>query len=191
MRIRQLLIIPIVLVALLGATGAALAGGWASVTMAQPSGDVSAGETATLELTVLQHGETPVGWPRLTVVATNAETGAVVRSEALARSAEKGLYTVELVLPTAGTWTFAYESPDLIMDGSATLDVAVPAVAAGAAAAAGAPTSPDSGIVRVVFGAILLVSIGMFGLLIRNRRGDRAGRRLGSAEPREQPLASG
>ena len=171
---RQLLILPLALFALLVLTGSVLAGGWATVTMAQPPTDPSAGDETTVEMTVLQHGTTPVDWPRITVVASNSETGAVVRSEARALSDSTGRYDATFVLPTDGAWAIAFESPDLIMEGSATLDVAViPQVVAASAFDIGTTV----GIAAIV---LLAIGLALAAVVIRNRR-----------EPREQPFGSG
>lgn len=193
MRTRLVLATPAALVALLALASTVLAGGWATVTATESSTVVTAGEATTVELTVRQHGQTPVGWPRLTVVATNAETREVVRSEARSVSAATGLYSATLVFPTAGTWTLAYESPDLAMEGSSTVAVDAGLAAAGSTAPATPGTGgPDSGILRAAFGATALLLLVAFALVIRNHRGDRrTDRPMEPIEPREQRLASG
>ena len=79
-----------------------LAGGWATVAMTEPPtrADGRQGDDR-LDLTVLQHGVTPVSWSAITVIATNAETGETVAGQAAA-SGPAGHYTVALTFPTEG-----------------------------------------------------------------------------------------
>lgn len=135
----------------------ALAGGWATVTVADPDSDPVAGGTAVLDLTVLQHGQTPVSWPRITVIATLGGSDATIRAAAVPSGVE-GHYTVSLTLPVEGRWALTFDSADLMMQGRRTVGVVAgaapppvvtppapapaiapdPAIAAGIAAAAAA-----------------------------------------------------
>lgn len=99
----------LVLVVLMALAPAVLAGGWATVTLDEPPGEIHAGQTWSVGLTVLQHGVTPVhnlgeGFPvEPTFVATNAATGE--RIEAVARPAEEiGRFTLEVTFPSDGEW---------------------------------------------------------------------------------------
>ena len=56
------------------------------------------GQEATIDLRVLQHGKTPVSWPAITVVATDATSGAVIRAKAAGDRA-RGLVRREARLP--------------------------------------------------------------------------------------------
>jgi hypothetical protein len=141
--------LPIATLAALAITSVAIAGNWAQVSAAGPI-DPVAGEETTIELTVLQHGETAVSWPSLNVVATEAESGAVVRAEAEATDTA-GLYRATLVFPTVGEWTLAFESADLVMDGSVRLDVAPAATAA-------IPATASTGAFGLDLLAVLLVT---------------------------------
>jgi hypothetical protein len=123
------------LAALLLATTAAFAGNWAQVTAKDVPVDPPAGEEATISLSLLQHGQTPVSWPRLTVIATEKTTGKVVSVQATASGAA-GSYVAKITFPTEGQWTLSFTSQDLIMEGSATVSVAPPVVA---------PAAPASG----------------------------------------------
>jgi hypothetical protein len=167
--------IPLVLIALLAIAGTTTAGGWATVSMAQPPSDVTPGEETTVELTVLQHGATPVDWPRITIVATNSDTGAVVRADADASSSRLGLYEAALILPTEGAWAITYESPDLVMEGTASLR---------AIAAAPVVVASEGGLLPIALVAITLLLLAALALvMVRTSRH--------AIEPREQPLASG
>lgn len=138
MRHRSIALPAATLTAVLGlllAATAALAGGWAQVTAKNVPVDPPAGQETTISLSMLQHGQTPVSWPRLTVIATEKGSGKVVSAQATA-SGPEGTYVAKLTFPTEGAWTLSFTSQDLIMEGSATVNVAPP-VAAPAAPATG------------------------------------------------------
>ena len=97
------------MVLLLALASAALAGGWAVVTLDAPPGEIHAGEPWTVGFTVLQHGQTPVhkldanspvepllvaehGDRRLEIMATPGE--------------EVGHFTAEVTFPVEGEWTW-------------------------------------------------------------------------------------
>lgn len=100
----------LLLVLLLATASAALAGGWAVVTLDAPPGEIRAGTPWTVGFTVLQHGQTPVhkldanssvepllvaehsGGRRLEVMATPGE--------------EVGHFTAEVTFPVEGEWTW-------------------------------------------------------------------------------------
>lgn len=168
------------LLASLAVASVAASGGWAQVSVQNATVDPPAGQETTIDLRVLQHGKTPVSWPAITVVATDAASGAVVRAKAAAIGPE-GSYVAKIVFPSAGQWTLTFQSTDLVMEGTAAMRVA-PAVAAapGAGSAAeGATTqaqafdaAPLLGVLFVVF---TLVAAG--GLVLRSRAA-RAGTRV-------------
>ncbi len=198
MRTRTLVALPLALLAVLALSAAAFAGGWAAVTMADPPSDITPGEETTVEMTVLQHNQTPVDWPKITVVATNADTGAIVRAKASAVSGHLGQYQATLTFPTDGRWAITYESPDLVMDGTATLAVAaappVPAApaappAAPAAEPATAPTapaavaSPDNLLIPFALAVTGILLVGLFAALLMRRHAQ-------PIEHKEQPIPS-
>ncbi|HEY8167461.1 MAG TPA: hypothetical protein VIF84_01990 [Candidatus Limnocylindrales bacterium] len=163
----RILSIPLTLLATLALAATVMAGGWATVAMTEPAEPPAAGASSVIELTVLQHGETAVSWPRITVVATNNTTGEVIRAEALPSAGQAGMYTASLTFPTDGAWALTYTSPDLVMEGSATL--AVPAAPAPIAA-----SNADPGLV-VALGGMIAAFLLVFGaLVLRDRRADRA-----------------
>ncbi len=181
MRKRALLTVPLALLAVLVFAGAALAGGWASVTMADPPSDIPPGEETSVELTVLQHGKTPVDWPKITVVATNADSGAVVRSEAHPVSGKLGRYAVALTFPTAGEWEITYQSRELVMDGTASLNViaatavAAPAIPATTTTVATSPAAGQSNslLLPALFSILALSAlsaVAIFGVVLFRRR---------------------
>jgi len=173
MRTHRLFAIPIAIAAVLALTTAVLAGGWASVTMTDPTDEPTAGGETIFDLTVMQHGVTPVSWPAITVVATNAETGATVSALAKA-SGPLGHYTVGLTFPTGGAWTIAFASNDLLMEGGQTVavDAAAPAAAASETAAASAV---DVSMVTVLLMLVLAFVGAIAVMLVRDRRAAASG----------------
>lgn len=150
----------------------AVAGGWAQVTAINVPVDPPPGEETTIQLNVLQHGVTPVSWPGLTVIATDATSGAVVAAVAKA-SGPQGSYTATLVFPSAGDWTLTFQSSDLSMEGSAAMHVATPVVAAPATGTAAAFDAMP--LLLALLAVMAILAIG--GLALRNR-GAAAGTRV-------------
>jgi hypothetical protein len=168
--LRRLLPLPLAVLAVLTVAATALAGGWAQVTVPNPPADPPAGEATTIELNVLQHGVTAVSWPRITVIATNEATEEVTAAQAKA-SGPEGHYTATLTFPSEGEWTLSFVSPELQMDGTATLSVLPPIVPAVAT-----PAMPAFDVLPLVALAILalFVVIAVAAVVMRNREGARA-----------------
>jgi hypothetical protein len=96
--------------ALLLSAGAALAGGWATVTPDPGTVEPTAGETTTIGFTVLQHGKTPVGQGNVIVNATGPD-GQVVAFRARAQGVA-GHWVVDMNLPAAGSWEWSVTMPE-------------------------------------------------------------------------------
>ncbi len=91
------------LAAALVAASSAQAGGWATVGVAPLPDGTSAGDTWRPDITVLQHGETPLGG--LTPTLTISEPGGGAERRFTATETDKtGVYTAEVVFPTSGEW---------------------------------------------------------------------------------------
>jgi hypothetical protein len=101
------LIVLSALVAALAASGAASAGGWATVGIAPLADGVDAGETWATEITVLQHGRTPLDGlsPRLTI---SGEGDA--RTFDATPTGKTGVYEARVVFPEAGRWSVVVDS---------------------------------------------------------------------------------
>lgn len=101
------LIVLSALVAALAASGTASAGGWATIGIAPLADGVDAGETWTTEITVLQHGRTPLDGlsPRLSI---SGEGGA--RTFDATPTGKSGVYEARVVFPEAGRWSVVVDS---------------------------------------------------------------------------------
>lgn len=105
---RQLVVLAALVVAL-AVTGAASAGGWATVGVDPYPTDVAAGDVWPAEITVLQHGQTPLAGLSPTLTIRDAETGAI-RDFAAAPTSETGVYAARVVFPETGRWNVVVES---------------------------------------------------------------------------------
>jgi hypothetical protein len=99
---------------LLLAAGTALGGGWATIT-ADEADQPRAGETDAFGFTVLQHGQTPAGWVKATLVVENIATGKALSVAATAQGAD-GHFVANVAFPEAGYWSWHVEITDLISE---------------------------------------------------------------------------
>jgi hypothetical protein len=152
---RRFIALPLAVIASLALAAIALAGGWAQVTVNDSPVDPPAGGGTPIDLRVLQHGVTPVSWPNLNVIATDAASGDTFRTKAQAKGAE-GSYVATLVFPAAGEWTLTFESPELVMEGSAAVNVVAAAVIAPPAQPE-APAAQATATTAPAFDAMLLI----------------------------------
>src|SRR5215203_644506 len=111
------------------------AGGMAIITVTDVPPEPTPGETTTIGFLVMQHGETAVSWPEITVVATETTAGTVVLAPSRAEGGP-GEYVSTIIFPTAGAWRLTFDSPDLYMEGTAVLHVSGPVGAAPAVSTA-------------------------------------------------------
>jgi hypothetical protein len=94
--------------------GTAAAGGWATVKLSSVPRGLSAGEPWNVNITVLQHGRTPVDGLKPTVTitkiaparATSASAGSKSKTFAARPTDGTGVYRARVVFPSAGTWRF-------------------------------------------------------------------------------------
>jgi hypothetical protein len=86
------------------AAPAASAGGWATVGLSSVPTGTAPGDRWSVDLTVLQHGRRPLEGiaPVLTIRNGEGET----RSFTGAPTGEPGVYRVDVVFPSAGTWSY-------------------------------------------------------------------------------------
>ena len=98
----------LVLVAALVAAGTASAGGFATVGLGSLPTGVSAGEPWDPEITILQHGRTPLEglMPMLTIYDENG----VSRDFTATATGEPGVYQAHVVFPESGSWNIAVDT---------------------------------------------------------------------------------
>ena len=97
------------LVTALAAAGTASAGGWATVGFAPLPDGTQAGETWRPEITVLQHGRTPLGGLRPILTIRDVDSGES-RSFTASPTAETGVYEAIVVFPASGRFALEVES---------------------------------------------------------------------------------
>jgi hypothetical protein len=101
-------------VAALVLAGSAAAGGWATVKLSSLPIGLSAGEPWIVNITVLQHGRTPLAGVKPTVtirkVVRTTSAGSRVAKEvhtfAARPTSRTGVYRARVVFPSAGTWRY-------------------------------------------------------------------------------------
>jgi hypothetical protein len=93
----------------LAAAGAAQAGGWASVSVDPLPTGIEEDETWRTEITVLQHGQTPLNGLEPVLTIREATTG-LSREFRAAPTEKAGVYETGVVFPEAGQWNVVVES---------------------------------------------------------------------------------
>lgn len=97
--------------------GTAVAGGWATVKLSSTPKGLSAGEAWLVDITVLQHGRTPIDGLKPTVTIrkvqgarkTSASSGVATaesRTFAARQTDTTGVYRARVVFPSAGMWRY-------------------------------------------------------------------------------------
>jgi len=98
-----------VVAAALALSGVAQAGGWATVGFSPLPDGTAVGETWAPEITVLQHGRTPLGGLSPVVTIRNDSSGEE-RSFTAIETVETGIYSADVVFPSGGDWRAVVES---------------------------------------------------------------------------------
>lgn len=93
----------------LAAVCAAQAGGFATVGVAPLPTGVDAGETWSTEVTILQHGRTPLAGLEPLVIVREQGSG-LERTFRATPSEEPGVYDARVVFPEAGDWNVRVET---------------------------------------------------------------------------------
>lgn len=102
------LIVLAVLTAGLALAASASAGGWATVGIDPLPDGTEAGGTWNPDITVRQHGRTPLDG--LTPVVTITDADGASHDFVAAPAGEPGVYTADVVFPEAGSWDVVVES---------------------------------------------------------------------------------
>jgi hypothetical protein len=160
------------------AAAPAAAGCWATVGLAKPPTGTAAGDVWKAELTIMQHGRTPLANAEPTVTIVNGTSGER-RTFAAGATDRVGRYEAEVVFPSAGHWRYEVNDGFTTMDGQpvpcdrthtfagATIDP--PSGAAGGASGGGSPPLlPIAGGLGGLLAAALLFAY------LRRRQGARA-----------------
>jgi hypothetical protein len=102
---RYTLVAAMALAAVLTAPSTALAGGWATVGLSSLPDGAGPGEEWVVDLTILQHGRTPLEGVKPRVLIRPADGG---REETFAATptGRQGVYRAQVMFPSAGEWTY-------------------------------------------------------------------------------------
>lgn len=95
----------IMIVGSLAVVPATAAGGWATVGLSSLPTGLGPGEAWVVDLTILQHGETPLAGVRPKLTIANVETGKRIEYRPIA-TAEAGVYRANVVFPERGEWEY-------------------------------------------------------------------------------------
>ena len=85
---------------------AAHAGGWATVGLSSTPAGTEPGTPWPVEITVLQHGVTPLEGVKPAVIITSGDAR---ETFAATPTGKPGVYRAEVVFPTAGRWSYAVD----------------------------------------------------------------------------------
>jgi hypothetical protein len=86
---------------------AAGAGGWATVGLSSlPPSGLEAGQDWPVDITVLQHGETPLVGVQPSITVRNLETGAAAGRFEATPTDKPGVYQAVVRFPAEGTWSY-------------------------------------------------------------------------------------
>jgi hypothetical protein len=159
---RVLIVLPVALVLLIAP--AAYAGGWATVGLSSTPAGTEPGKPWPVDITVLQHGVTPLEGVKPSVIITSGDAR---KTFAAKPTGKPGVYRAEVVFPTAGRWSYAVDD-GFITERPHTF----PAVQIGTGTPAPAPATDDGGGPSagwlLVPGVVLLLAAAA--LLARDRR---------------------
>jgi len=165
---RHFIVLSALAIALVAA-GAASAGGWATVGLDPLPTGVGPGDTWKTDMTILQHGRTPLTGLSPTITITLDETG-LSREFVAKETARPGVYEASVVFPEAGPWRVVADSTfgESILTYGPVMIEPTPGSATGGSG--DFPAVP----VLAALGALVLAAAAAFGL-IRQRRLTPAG----------------
>jgi hypothetical protein len=154
----------------LAAPATSLAGGWATVGLSSLPDGAQPGETWVVDLTVLQHGRTPLDGIQPRVLIRDTRDGAE-RAFTTRPTGEPGIYRARVAFPSRGRFTYLVDD-----DFSQVHELGTVRVGAGGQAAAPVATSGTDGItlagaLGIALGAGLLAAV--LTAALRRRRESR------------------
>jgi hypothetical protein len=141
--------------AALAVTAPALGGGFATVGVS-PAPPDEAGAVWKLRLNIKQHGRSPLDGLSPTVIVTGGD--GQTETYAAKPTGEPGIYTVDVVFPTAGTWSYRID------DGFSQVHTFRPVQIVGDGGGSGFPTVP------VGVGMALALALGAALIVVARRR---------------------
>ena len=158
------LLITVALAAALVAAPSAFAGGWATVGLDSTPAGVQPGDPWAVNITVLQHGRTPLEGvqPMLTI-----RNGDATKTFAATPTDKPGVYAASVTFPSAGKWTYE------VNDGFITEQPhTFPAVQIGEPVSAPAATTGDGGVdlTWLLLGGVAFVLAALILLVRRHQR---------------------
>jgi YtkA-like len=169
-----------VIAAALAVPSAATAGGWATVGFDPPPDNLAPGDTWEVDLTVLQHGRTPLEGVRPMVILSKEEGGEEASFPAHPTD-EPGVYRASVVLESAGEWKLVVDDDfsarhtfPAVRVGNGGKEAASGQVAAVNTAAAAPPSSGDDGPnLLLAFGAAAVAALaaGLGAAFLQRRSG--------------------
>jgi YtkA-like len=177
--IRITLVAAAALAAALIAPATTVAGGWATVGLSSLPDGAGAGEEWVVDLTVLQHGRTPLEGVQPRVIVRAAGGGE--EQEFAAKPTERpGVYRARVVFPSPGEWSYSVDDDFSQVHQLGTVRIGAAGAQATPAAvaprtAAGPPESGDgvtlAGALGIALGAGLLAAL--FTTVLRRRDAPR------------------
>jgi YtkA-like len=180
---RLLLVAALALAALLTAPAASLGGGWATVGLSSVPEGVKAGQAWVVDLTILQHGRTPLEGVKPKVMLERGIGDPDPAVFAARATDEPGVYRARVVFPSAGTWDFKVDDDFSQVHDFGTVKVGSggEAVAAVAASSTARPPADSDGGGMSLLGALgIAVAAGLLAALVAE-----ALRRRGEPRPAE------
>jgi hypothetical protein len=180
--IRITLVAAAALAAAVIAPATTIAGGWATVGLSSLPDGARSGEAWVVDLTLLQHGRTPLDGVQPRVLLKAADGGA--EEAFIAKPTERaGVYRAHVVFPSPGRWTYSVDDDFSQVHELGTVQIAAgderaTAALARPSAAAGPPDSGDGVTLAAALGIAL--GAGLVAALLTT-----ALRRRGQAKPAE------
>jgi hypothetical protein len=163
---------------------AASAGGWATVGLDPPPHALAPGEPWEAELTVLQHGVTPLeGVTPSVIVRRQGETVAGERVFWARPTEEPGVYRASVVFASAGTWRYRVDDgftgqhtfpPVRIGEGAKQASVAATTTAVSTPPSPGPPAQGGTGpdwLLAVLAAGLAALAAGLGAAFVQRRRG--------------------
>ena len=166
------LLIALGVLAVLALAPTALAGGWATVGLDSTPDGTAAGGKWNVNITVMQHGRTPLEGVTPTVTIRNGDAEKTFTATA---TKQPGVYRASVTFPSEGKWTYvvhdgfesnqAHSFPPVDIGQNASAPAAAPPKTSAPAAA-----DDGSSLTWLVFPGIALIAAAVAILLLRDRR---------------------